>query len=619
MDAERAKAQMARRHTRKGWRDTAWRKHSPRGFTLLEVAVALGVFVSFAIGIASVTVSATSAHSQLRVRTNAVSALDYALGEVERASSYADMSIGQLNIPQRQAALCDPEADENCVLTVAEREALTRCLTTIALPNEGCILYGSSAVKVSYAAEPETARVDGSDETYVGSVRLFAEAFLPDGRQVRASRTVTPPELGTGGGKGYVDVILAGNIDGLYRQNILQGNLLVPLVPTIDLVRTGDGTTVTSTRLDVEERPARILMTVDVAENDCTLANPCRVEIDGGSYRVSDRYIERGGNLVVVEPGATTTVAVQLATGPGIVVSLETRPARDNTLLRSPEPGSVCIWGTFPHPDRPAEQVATSWCNINNPLEVNIRGWEDEGVERELPATADGEDGILLWVNPPVPAPVGQEVDCTPGTTPDNGIDQVDERMRLFGGTLWEQGETCTGWTWGMPDRIVFSELNERLYREGQTALPVYDSVDRRISLVWTPEQGALAAGCSPADPNWSYPRTAPAELDWDPAADAGDCATLLDSLKVAPQWTDTTLAAFAVGVNYFDQVQASGVPAPLYSISAGQLPTGISLNGVTGRLSGTPQAAGQFSFTIAATSAENVITQAYTITVTLP
>lgn len=616
---------MRRGHTREGWHSRRVRKYSPRGFTLLEVAVALGVFVAFAVSIATVTVSATSAHSQLRVRTNAVSALDYALSALEAANPYTELAVGDVVIPADQTGVCTAGTD-GCLFTRAERSALERCITTLT-PGllEGCVLYGNSALKVSYAAEPQSRPLIDSSESYTGAVKLVAEAVLPSGRQVRAARTVISPVVGASSDRGYVNVILSGNLDGLYQQNTLQGDTLVPLVPKLRLERDSDGTLVTETALDLTIRPDRVLIRVDVAETSCTTADPCRITlVDGGSYSISDRFVARGANRVIVQPGDTATVAVQLATGPGIRVRLDTRPTRESTLLRGPEPGSVCLWGTFDHPDEPGI-VVTSWCNINNPFEVDIRGWDDNGVERELPAsTAGGQDGISLWVNPPTPlpalAPPDQEVDCTPGTTPDNGIDTPDARMRAFDGSAWIQQETCTGWTWGMPERIVFSELNERIYREGQTIVPVFASIDRRITLLWTPEGGGPAAGCSPADPNWSYPRTVPAPTDWDPEASVGSCADQLDALKVAPQWTDSTLNTTAsTAVDYVDGVRASGVPAPLYSISAGQLPEGISLNSATGAVSGRPGTAGTFTFTIQATSSESTISENFTITVTNP
>ncbi len=73
-------------------------------------------------------------------------------------------------------------------------------------------------------------------------------------------------------------------------------------------------------------------------------------------------------------------------------------------------------------------------------------------------------------------------------------------------------------------------------------------------------------------------------------------------NVVVPPAWTDQTIAAaFQVGVPVNDGVVASGIPAPTYSVSAGTLPAGLSLNATTGAITGTPTAAGGYNFTITA------------------
>jgi uncharacterized protein YhjY with autotransporter beta-barrel domain len=63
--------------------------------------------------------------------------------------------------------------------------------------------------------------------------------------------------------------------------------------------------------------------------------------------------------------------------------------------------------------------------------------------------------------------------------------------------------------------------------------------------------------------------------------------------------------------------VTASGGTGPYtYAVTAGTLPTGLTLNPNTGEISGTPTAAGAFSFTITATdSLSNTALQAYSVT----
>jgi large repetitive protein len=79
------------------------------------------------------------------------------------------------------------------------------------------------------------------------------------------------------------------------------------------------------------------------------------------------------------------------------------------------------------------------------------------------------------------------------------------------------------------------------------------------------------------------------------------------------------TVPGGSVGVAFpATTISASGGAAPYaYSITAGALPTGLSLNGSTGALSGTPTAAGPFNFTVKALDANSFSgNQAYSLVI---
>jgi hypothetical protein len=81
------------------------------------------------------------------------------------------------------------------------------------------------------------------------------------------------------------------------------------------------------------------------------------------------------------------------------------------------------------------------------------------------------------------------------------------------------------------------------------------------------------------------------------------------------------TLPNGAVGTAYSQTVTASGGTSPyVFSISSGALPTGLVLNGATGAITGTPTAAGTFTFTITARDANSCTgSRLYEITIASP
>lgn len=91
------------------------------------------------------------------------------------------------------------------------------------------------------------------------------------------------------------------------------------------------------------------------------------------------------------------------------------------------------------------------------------------------------------------------------------------------------------------------------------------------------------------------------------------------DSDAEPPVFTDETLALSAtVGTAYSDSVAASGTGVT-YSIDEGALPNGLTLNSSTGAISGTPTAAGEYTFTIKAENADGSDLAEFTIVVSDP
>ncbi|MFN0087470.1 MAG: reprolysin-like metallopeptidase [Blastocatellia bacterium] len=88
-------------------------------------------------------------------------------------------------------------------------------------------------------------------------------------------------------------------------------------------------------------------------------------------------------------------------------------------------------------------------------------------------------------------------------------------------------------------------------------------------------------------------------------------------AITIAP----ATLNSVPVGVNYSQALSQTGGTGPIaWTISAGSPPSGISLDGSTGLLSGLPNTPGSFSFTVRATGANGCMgTRQYTLAISGP
>jgi hypothetical protein len=71
----------------------------------------------------------------------------------------------------------------------------------------------------------------------------------------------------------------------------------------------------------------------------------------------------------------------------------------------------------------------------------------------------------------------------------------------------------------------------------------------------------------------------------------------------IPPTITTTSLLDGTAWVPYHKALTATGALPITWSLSDGRLPAGLSLNGITGEISGTPTKAGVFAFTVRATN----------------
>ena len=104
-----------------------------------------------------------------------------------------------------------------------------------------------------------------------------------------------------------------------------------------------------------------------------------------------------------------------------------------------------------------------------------------------------------------------------------------------------------------------------------------------------------------------------------DPTSPGGPTVLGCIQRQVPPAFTaDTPPTSGTVGTAYTYTFAATGTPPASYSVSSGALPTGLTLNTTTGVLSGTPTAAGPFTFQVTASNFSSPAAVSPSTTVTI-
>ncbi len=176
--------------------------------------------------------------------------------------------------------------------------------------------------------------------------------------------------------------------------------------------------------------------------------------------------------------------------------------------------------------------------------------------------------------------------------------------------------------TSSLPGVVEFANYSQTIAATG------YGTLTYSVSL------GSLPAGLSlnsstgkitgaPTGPNGTSSFTVKVTDSSNPAQSASQPLSIAVSLPPAPAISTTTLPGVVEFTNYNQTVSATGFGTLNYSVSAGTLPAGLSLNSATGAITGAPTGPnGTSSFTVKVTDSSNPAqsaSQALSIAVSLP
>lgn len=244
----------------------------------------------------------------------------------------------------------------------------------------------------------------------------------------------------------------------------------------------------------------------------------------------------------------------------------------------------------------------------------------DARVSASAPATditnmETGETRAL-----PVGAPVVPEAATFPGATPFPVPDLALSTLTFPASVLPEgmsspqhavDGDVSTSWTPGVDGRMV-TDLGAA--KDVGTVTTLWDGEAAPAATVSVSDDGVTFRDVGVIDAKTTHgsvkidetARYVALTTQWrlgDPGLTALRVLVPGAIDDAAPGPIEGELSALVVGTAATGTLQAAGTPAPVYSVTAGALPDGITLDPATGVFSGVPTAIGEFVFTVTASN----------------
>ena len=448
-----------------------------RGFTIIELAVSLGIFLLLATVLTITVARSLGASTTARIERASEAAMSSQLAKLSSVP-YDQLVSGNFTVP-------DP-----CPGAPA------------GIRGESCVKTGAVSIRVGYQFQDLAATASGVDcaasstprrtSDSFGYVGLCANVVSAGGAnlalnslELHAATKVPAPSPAYRADAGVVRAKLTGNLD-----TVKGGSLF--------LVKTANPAAVVASSVistDTVFLSVPAAATTPVSDT-CTDASPCMLALNPGPQPTVS-----GDNGLFASTATGPSAAVTVTAGsitettaevlPTSSVRLNLKATNGSLTASNNVPGSVCLWATFV--DAGVKRTVPA-CNTSNPARIDLDFYD--------PSWDQASAGAATYPYPPG-VPVTVSVDhpdglCyrAPGMV--GSVPGAPASGAVPAG--WGQRAVCTSFTWGVPTGL---DKPVTLGTDGkQTALDVVWAAD--------PAGAALpAAGVPGAGEVWAKPRQA--------------------------------------------------------------------------------------------------------------
>lgn len=248
------------------------------------------------------------------------------------------------------------------------------------------------------------------------------------------------------------------------------------------------------------------------------------------------------------------------------------------------------------------------------------RFYDDAVAERaqQDAAIAFGVADSLTPTAPPIDITQLNGLSLSPGTYTGGAVELAEN------GTLAFAGSARSVWVMQVESSLTIGSATTMTFSGGASACNVFWQVGSSATLGSAADfAGTIVAQASISLVNGADVQgqlialTGAVTLDTNTITVPAPCPTTGSvSETTVPSITSPEPTDGTVGTPYDFTVTADGTPAPTYTVT-GELPTGLTIDGVTGAISGTPTTPGDFTFTVVADNPDNVNdSETYTVTI---